>query len=299
MNISNVTNTFTFTKSHTVKTLSGLQMPRIIYGTAWKKEKTTEYVIQAILTGFRGVDTACQPKHYREDLVGDAIVELYKNHNITRDQIFLQTKFTSLDGQDPKNIPYDKSAKLEDQVNQSLEKSLKNLKTDYIDSYVMHSPMRTFEETMTVWKIFEAFVKSGKVKQIGISNIYSLRELMKIFKTAEIKPAVIQNRFYYQSNYDKGIRNFCSENGIIYQSFWTLTANDYIINSGLVDKLAREKNYTHEQIFFKYVMQLGIVPLIGTTSLNHMKDDLDVLNMEDLTEEEMDGINALLGDDEI
>lgn len=297
--MSNLSNTInTIKKTFTLKTLMGVQMPKIIYGTAWKKEKTTDYIIKAILSGFRGIDTACQPKHYREDLVGDALLELQKKHNITRDRLFIQTKFTSIDGQDPKNIPYDKFAKLEEQVYQSFEKSLINLKTDYIDSYVMHSPMRTFEETLTVWKIFEELVKKGQVKQIGISNIYSLEDLMKIFKLAEIKPAVIQNRFYYQSNFDKGIRKFCLENGIIYQSFWTLSANDYIINTGFVDILAREKKVTHEQIFFKFVMQLGIVPLTGTTSEKHMKQDLEVLEMDDLTEKEMEVINSLLGDDE-
>jgi diketogulonate reductase-like aldo/keto reductase len=48
-----------------VTTNAGVRMPRLIYGTAWKKEATTELVIQAILNGFRGIDTACQPKHYR------------------------------------------------------------------------------------------------------------------------------------------------------------------------------------------------------------------------------------------
>ena len=49
----------------TVTTNAGVQMPRLIYGTAWKKEATTELVIRAVLNGFRGIDTACQPKHYR------------------------------------------------------------------------------------------------------------------------------------------------------------------------------------------------------------------------------------------
>ena len=223
------------------------------------------------------------------------MVFLEKNHNISRKEIFIQTKFTSLDGQDPKNIPYEKSAKLQDQVYQSFEKSLKNLKTDYIDSYVMHSPMRTFEETLSVWKIFEEFVKEGKVKQIGISNIYSLKDLIKIYDSAEIKPAVIQNRFYSQTNFDKSIRSFCKKNGIAYQSFWTLTANDYIVNSGYVDKLAREKNLTHEQIFYKFVMQLGICVLSGTTNINHMRDDLAVLDLSDLSVDEMEKINVMLG----
>ena len=48
-----------------VTTSAGVQMPRLIYGTAWKKDATTQLVIQAVLNGFRGIDTACQPKHYR------------------------------------------------------------------------------------------------------------------------------------------------------------------------------------------------------------------------------------------
>jgi hypothetical protein len=53
-----------------VTTLSGVRMPKMLYGTAWKKDHTVDLVVQAVLAGFRGIDTACQPKHYREDLVG-------------------------------------------------------------------------------------------------------------------------------------------------------------------------------------------------------------------------------------
>jgi diketogulonate reductase-like aldo/keto reductase len=280
--------------AHYVITLSGIHMPKIIYGTAWKKEKTTDLVVEAILQGFRGIDTACQPKHYREDFVGEALKILARDHNIPRDSLFIQTKFTSLDGQDPHNIPYDKNATLTDQVHQSLNKSLSNLNTDYLDSLVLHSPMRTYEDTMTVWKIFESFVNEGIVKQIGISNIYSLKQLEKIWDNASVKPSVIQNRFYKESNYDKDIRKFCDENGIIYQSFWTLTANPFIINSPTVKSLAKKMNVTSEQVFFKYIMNIGIVPLTGTTSKVHMKQDLEVLDMPDLNEKDIEDIDTLL-----
>lgn len=280
--------------THYVLTLSGIHMPKIIYGTAWKKEKTTDLVVEAILQGFRGIDTACQPKHYRENLVGEALKILARDHKIPRESLFIQTKFTSLDGQDLNDIPYDKNASLSDQVHQSLQKSLSNLNTEYLDSLVLHSPMRTYEDTMTVWKIFESFVKEGKVYQIGISNIYSLKLLEKIWDNASIKPAVIQNRFYKQSDYDVDIRNFCDKNGIIYQSFWTLTANPYVINSSIVKSLAQKMNVTCEQVFFKYIMNLGIVPLTGTTSKIHMKQDLEVLDMPDLNEKEIEDISTLL-----
>jgi len=80
----------------------------------------------------------------REDLVGRAIAELESTHNIPRTSLYVQTKFTSLDGQDlSKPIPYDSQASVEDQVDQSVATSLRQLGVDYIDCLVMHSPMRT------------------------------------------------------------------------------------------------------------------------------------------------------------
>src|ERR1700680_4396202 len=106
-------------------------MPPLIYGTAWKKERTSELVEKAILHGFKGIDTACQPKHYNEAGVGQALQAL-KKQNILAKNLFLQTKFTPLSGQDPARIPYDPAAPLAEQVQQSFLISLKNLQVDFI-----------------------------------------------------------------------------------------------------------------------------------------------------------------------
>ncbi|KAJ1433800.1 hypothetical protein B484DRAFT_394353, partial [Ochromonadaceae sp. CCMP2298] len=92
-----------------------MQIPPILYGTAWKKGRTKSLVEAAILAGFRGVDTACQPKHYLESGVGEALQSLYAQGVVTRADLFLQTKFTSLGGQDPQDVPYDKDAPLAEQ----------------------------------------------------------------------------------------------------------------------------------------------------------------------------------------
>lgn len=283
--------------SNFVKTLSGVMMPKFIYGTAWKETYTTDFVFNAIMAGFRGIDTACQPKHYQEDLVGKGIAKAIKELGITRSDIFIQTKFTSLDGQDPKRIPYDKNAELPEQVRQSIEKSLTNLQTEYLDSLVLHSPMNSHNETMTVWKVFEEYVGKGIVKQLGISNIYSLNDLQKIWEESKIKPAVIQNRFYSKSGFDKEIREFCRTNKIYYQSFWTLTASPNILSSREIKNISTARNCTPEQAYFKFVLQLSIIPLTGTTSEKHMKEDLDVLEMEDLTKDEMISIGKYIKDD--
>ena len=108
--------------------------PTLKYGTAWKKDATVNLVEKAIHNGFRHIDTACQPRHYHEAGVGEGWVA----SGIDRKDIWLQTKFSGLNAHDPSSIPYDKNAPLEDRVRQSLEKSLENLQTDYLDSWLMH-----------------------------------------------------------------------------------------------------------------------------------------------------------------
>lgn len=211
-------------------TMAG-RVPTIIYGTAWKKSRTADLVELAVRSGFRAIDTACQPKHYFEKGVGDALAKLYESSFVKREDMFLQTKFTSVDGQDPSSIPYDPKSSLEDQVRQSFAVSLRNLRTDYIDSLVMHSPMRHMADTLLVWRVFESLVDRGQVKSIGLSNTYDLNELRQIYDAARIKPKYLQNRFYRKTGFDRAVREFCKEKGMVYQSFWTLTANPDILDS--------------------------------------------------------------------
>jgi diketogulonate reductase-like aldo/keto reductase len=108
----------------TLTTKSGRLVPPLFYGTAWKKTATTSLVTLALKQGFRAIDTACQPRHYSENLVGDTIANF---STLNREDLFLQTKFTLPGGQDWNSIPYDVNAPLEDQVRQSFAKSLQNL----------------------------------------------------------------------------------------------------------------------------------------------------------------------------
>jgi len=264
-------------------------MPPILYGTAWKKDQTAKYVLEALEAGFRGIDTACQPKHYNEPLVGNAV----ERSGIAREQLYIQTKFTPLTGQDPDNIPYDKDALLYQQVEQSFAASQKNLKTDYVDALILHSPLASFDSLMQVWNAMQMIYSSGGAKALGISNCYDLSTLQRLYNEAQIKPSIVQNRFYAQSGYDRELRAWCLEHGITYQSFWSLTANPHILESSTVMALATKYGVSAAQIFFAYLMSQGITPLSGTTSLQHMRDDLEAAQIT-LGAEEIEKVSALL-----
>ncbi|HEY6640986.1 aldo/keto reductase [Povalibacter sp.] len=275
-----------------VQSRSGVQVPALLYGTAWKKEQTAALVSQAIRAGFRGIDTACQPKHYHEAGVGDGVAACLSD-GLKRTDLYLQTKFTSLSGQDPQRVPYDPRASLPEQVQQSFAASLRHLQTTYLDSLVLHSPMQTLAQTLQVWRAMESLVEQGIVRQLGISNCYELSVLQRIDAAARIKPAVLQNRFYADTGYDREIRAYCRERGVLYQSFWTLSANPQLLASETLQSLAKHYASTPAQILFRYLTHEGVVPLTGTKSTAHLRDDLAIFGFE-LTASERDAITRLL-----
>lgn len=275
-----------------ITTTAGVKVPFLIYGTAWKKERTADLVEQAVLAGFRGIDTACQPKHYNEFLVGEAL-DRVRAQGVDRENLYLQTKFTPIDGQDPERIPYDENAPLEVQVAQSFEVSLKNLRTEYVDTLILHSPLATHDLTMKAWRAMEEIHEAGGVRQLGISNCYYIDVVKKLYADARVKPAILQNRFYGDTGYDVDLRRWCAEEGILYQSFWTLTANPHILDSETVQSLAGKYGKSEAQIFFRCLNQWGMVPLTGTCSGQHMREDLHILEFE-LSADELEKMGGLL-----
>lgn len=271
----------------------GVRVPRILYGTAWKKADTARLVTLAIGTGFRGIDTACQPKHYDEAAVGAGVATCL-TAALTRSDLYLQTKFTSVSGHDPARIPYDSKAPLGEQLAQSVAASLRNLQTEYLDCLLLHSPLPSLKQTLEVWRAIEALIDTGKIRQAGISNCYALSALEHLHGNARCKPAVVQNRFYAESGYDREVRAFCRDRDIIYQSFWTLTANPKPLAHATISALASGYRRTAAQVLFRYLTQIGVVPLTGTRSERHMREDLAIFDFE-LSAAERDAVGAIFG----
>jgi diketogulonate reductase-like aldo/keto reductase len=267
-------------------------IPPFMYGTAWKKGATAQLVELAVDSGFTAIDTANQLIHYDEALVGEALLALDRK-GIKRESLFLQTKFTSASGQDHRT-PYDPSADLATQVKQSFTSSLEHLHTDIIDSYVLHGPHyrgMLGPEDWEVWSAMEGIYQSGKARMIGISNV-NPRQLAQLCENAAVKPMVVQNRCFAVQGWDHDVRKVCRAHGIIYQGFSLLTANPHVLVGPEIGRIAHRLGTGPAQVIFRFAMQAGILPLTGTTSDRHMKEDLGAMRLE-LSEEEVQIIETL------
>lgn len=272
-------------------------MLNYLYGTAWKEDLTTECVFNALIAGYRAIDTANQRKHYYEEGVGSALVRAYAELDIKRQDLFLQTKFTYIRGQDHR-LPYDLNASYTNQVEQSFASSLEHLKTDYLDSYVLHGPSTGRGLTDTDWETWEAMEgiqRRGGAKFLGVSNV-NFEQLEELYQKSSVKPSFVQNRCYAEMLWDKEIRDFCTQNKIQYQGFSLLTANAKYLGgrmsqpegrnvpqfefsnqaSELIGTLTAEYKKDVQQIIFRFCQQVGMIPIVGTRSLAHMKSNLQI-----------------------
>src|SRR5882724_3875397 len=250
-------------------------VPDFIYGTAWKEGQTAALTELALRTGFRGIDTANQRRHYFEAGVGEGLAAAYQAGVVTRADLFLQTKFTYQPGQDHR-LPYDPTADLSTQVAQSMASSLEHLGTDHVDCYVLHGPASGHgwtEEDDEVWTAMVKERDAGRTRLLGVSNV-SLRHLEQMMAAHTEVPAFVQNRCFAQLGWDRDVRAWCQARGITYQGFSLLTANPEVLHHPLVARLAARARATPAQVVFRFALAIGMLRLTGTSDAEHMKQDL-------------------------
>ncbi len=246
-----------------------------LYGTAWKEDRTPSLTELALRMGFRAIDTANQRRHYFEEGVGQGLSAAYRAGFVTRNDLFLQTKFTCQRGQDHR-LPYDPAASLALQVAQSMASSLAHLATDHLDSYVLHGPASNYDWTEAdaeVWEAMRQERDAGRTRLLGVSNV-SLDHLEQMAANQAELPAFVQNRCYARLGWDREVRQFCRQHKIIYQGFSLLTANQGVLHHPMIASLAASVSATPAQVVFSFARSIGILPLIGTSNAEHMQQDL-------------------------
>jgi diketogulonate reductase-like aldo/keto reductase len=273
--------------------MNTLPIPPYLYGTAWKEESTQRLTELALEAGFRGIDTANQRRHYHEAAVGEAIRVVLERGLVSRDDLFLQTKFTFQRGQDHR-LPYDPKAPIAKQVEQSFASSLVHLRVETLDSYLLHGPTQRVGLTVddwAAWRAMEEIYDRGHTRALGVSNV-SLEQLGSLCDQARIRPRFVQNRCYAAQGWDRQVLEFCKSNEITYQGFSLLTANQPALARPEMTAIALRHGKSVPQIVFRFAMEVGMLPLTGTTDAKHMRADLDVVTFR-LSPEEVALIDRL------
>ncbi|CDA95996.1 uncharacterized protein BN487_01702 [Prevotella sp. CAG:1320] len=254
----------------TVKLNNGIDMPILGYGVFQvSPEECERCVLDAISVGYRLIDTA--QAYYNEEGVGNAVAKC----GVPRDKLFLTTKvWISNAG--------------EEKAGASIDKSLRKLRTDYIDLLLIHQPFSDYTGT---WRAMEKAVREGKVRAIGLSNFYPDR-FVDMAEYAEIKPAVNQlltNVFSQQWDAEAEMNPY----GTRLMAWGPLAQGASDLQDNPVLKSLSEKyGKTPQQVALRYLLQRDIIAIPKSTHVERMKQNLDVFDFA-LTQEEMESIRPL------
>jgi diketogulonate reductase-like aldo/keto reductase len=192
-------------------------------------------------------------------------------------------------------LPYDPRAPIRDQVQQSTASSIEHLKISRLDSLVLHGPSfgrGLVPDDWEAWRAMEDAHDRAQTRFLGISNV-AIDQLESLVREARVKPAFVQNRCYAAQGWDRGIREFCKQHGVLYQGFSLLTANRDALGHSTVIRIAAARGWSPAQVVFRFALDIGMIALTGTTSAEHMSADLAVLDAPSLDQAEIDQIDRI------
>ena len=243
---------------------NGVKVPVLGLGT-WMidDDKVKEVVLNAFKLGYRHIDTA--EAYGNERGVGEAIRE----SGLKREEIFLTTKLIA-------------EAKTYEEAKEQIELSFKKLGDDYIDLMIIHSPQpwadfrngnHYYEGNLAAWKALCEFYEAGKIRAIGVSN-FEKEDIENILKHSKVKPMVNQILTHI-SNAQISVIKYCQENGIAVEAYSPL-AHGEIFKNKTVKEIADRLNVSIAQLSIRYTLELGLISLPKATSVEHLKDNLDV-----------------------
>lgn len=203
-----------------------------------------------------------------EYVIGKSIL-----HN--RDKYFIATKLCNTDQYNHK-------------IEQGFMTSLKNLNTDHVDLYLMHWPVEG--EYINSWRIMETLYEKGLAKSIGVCNC-NIHHLEELRKHAKIMPMV--NQFECHPLFTQNeLRAYCKENNIQVMAYTPTARMDNRLFKTVLPKLAKKYGKTVAQIIIRWHIQIGNIPIVNTSNLQHLAQNYDVFDFE-LTEEEIESITKI------
>lgn len=233
----------------------GFEIPLVGFGTYdIHGDDAYSSVRTALDIGYRHIDTAFGYRNEAE--IGQALQDC----KINRESIFITTK-----------VPPRQAGK----EAATLEASLKQLRTDYLDLWLIHAPP-SMEYIPVMWELFIAARERGLVRSIGVSN-FSLQQIDAVIATTGTTPVVNQIRWTPEL-YDERMIRGCESRKIVIEGFSGIRRTD--LNDPTLVKIAKAHNVTSAQVVLRWHLEHGIAILPRSTKPSRIEENFDLWGFE-------------------
>lgn len=250
----------------------------------------------ALKAGFRHFD--CAERYRNESEVGEALQAGLAAEQLAREDIFVTTKLWNTNHRP-------------ERVEPAFQESLKRLRLDYLDLYLIHTPFAfqpgdvqdprdengnvIYDRSVTLletWRAMEALVDSGKCRAIGLSDV-SLNELVTIYESARIKPAAIQVESHPYLP-ETELLEFCKEKGIVFLAFAPLGhgMRPGLLEDPVILAIAARVGKTPAQVLLAWAVQRGTALLTTPKTADRARENFDISPLPEDAFDEISGIQT-------
>jgi diketogulonate reductase-like aldo/keto reductase len=239
---------------------NGVEIPRLGLGVYQSPPgKTTRRAVKyALEIGYRHIDTA--QLYGNEADIGDALRE----SGIKREQVFITTKvWNSYQG-------YDSTL-------QACEQSLRRLRLQYVDLYLIHWPVQGM--SLDTWRAMVNLLRSGKARAVGVSN-YTIELLQEILQNSDVVVPAVNQVEFHPFLYQKHLLSFCEKNGIQLEAYSPLTRG-YKLNDPTILAVAKKYgNKTPAQVLIRWSLQHGLVVIPKSIHEDRIRENSQVFDFQ-------------------
>lgn len=270
-----------------IEMANGVKIPRVGFGT-WQMEgeECANAVLAALKAGYRHIDTA-QSYENEKDVQKGIEAALKEGVIGSRDEIFLASKLSEPSAYNEKNAA------------KAFTSQLRQLKTNYIDMYMLHGP-ESAKKNLAAWKAMTKLQKEGKIRALGVSNFESEKDLKILSKKQEIKPSYIQNKFSIynpgaQGIDEKSMLHVAEERGMAFVAYSILNPWPMVLSQmhdPHVIAVSKRYNQTTAQVLNRWALQLNVAIIPKSKRAERIQENARVLEFA-LGEIDMRLLNGL------
>lgn len=255
-------------------------IPAAGFGTLIPDPATTKQATKiALEVGFRQFDSA--ERYRNEDAVGEAMWEVFQSGAVRREDVFVCAKLWNTNHRP-------------ERVKSAFEASLRRLRLDYVDCYLIHTPFAfqpgddphptdaqgnlLYDSGVTLmetWGALERLMEAGWCRSIGLSDVTPAK-LESVVSAARIKPAIIQVESHpYLPQWD--LLDFCRSHGIVLQAFAPLghAMEPSLLSDPVIAGVAHRVNKTPAQVLLAWAVQRGTAFLTTSTKAHRIRENFE------------------------